>query len=52
MLMSGLNEVFVQFIKEESVLCCWHVWRREDSHVLRGMLYFQLVGEIREQTLL
>ena len=43
--MLGLNEAMDQLAMANSV--CWysHVLRREDSHVLRSALYFEVEGQ-------
>ena len=41
----GLKETMVQMAKANGVRWFWHVWRRDDEHVLRKMLEFEGKGK-------
>ena len=45
MLMLGLNEVISQLAMANSVCWCGHVLRRDDDHVLRRALDFEVEGQ-------
>ena len=45
MLMLGLNETIDQLAMANSVRCYGHVLRREDGHVLRRALDFEVEGQ-------
>ena len=48
MLMLGLNETMHRLAMANSVRCYGHVLRREDGHVLRGALDFEVEGQRRK----
>ena len=41
----GLKETMVQMAKANGVRWFWHVWRRDDEHVLRKVLEFEGKGK-------
>ena len=45
MFMSGLNETIDQYIMANSVHWYGYLLRREDGHVLRRALYFEVEGQ-------
>ena len=47
--MLGLKETVVQMTKTNEMRCCGHVLRRDDGHVLKKALEFEVKGKRNDQ---